>query len=55
MTINSLTNTSDNESFLQDFEAFALELLGNPEEMFPLYYMHCDMFSMFVLYSTYPP
>ena len=40
---------STDETCLQDF----LELLGNLGVMFPLYYMHSDIFSMFKSSTTY--
>ena len=33
-------------------EANASELLKNIEEMFPVYYIHSDMFSMYLLLHT---
>ena len=34
-------------TFFSNSEAFASELLENVEEMFPLYYTHSDMLSLF--------
>ena len=39
-----LTTTSYKDTFLQDFRAILKE---NPEEMFPLYYMHIAILSRF--------
>ena len=41
--VHDLLTTTSWETFLQDSEAFASELLENLEEMFPLYYMHSDI------------
>ena len=38
--------------FSSNSEALALQLLENIEEMFPLYYMHSDLFSMFTFSPT---
>ena len=46
----TLTNISNEERFFQNFllfQADASKLLKNLEEMFPLYYMHSDMFRLF--------
>ena len=46
--------TSNEETFLQYFfYQFALELLANLEEMFLLYYMHGDIFSLLESSTTY--
>ena len=39
------TTCINDETFLQDSEAFASELLKNTEETFPQFYMHRDIFS----------
>ena len=41
----SVTTQNGNKTFLQDLLACASELLGNLEELSPLYYKHSDVFS----------
>ena len=39
--------------FFSNSQTFSSNLLENPEEILPRYYMHSDMFSMFISSNTY--
>ena len=42
-----MTTTSNEKTFYTNSEANASELLENHEDMFPQYYIHCDVLSWF--------
>ena len=45
--IHTLQSVHIYSRFASNSEAFASELLGNPEDMFHRYYIHSDKFSTF--------
>ena len=51
---NLLLQVTKNMSsiFFSNSEAIPSELLENLKKMFPLYYMHSNVFSMLIIYST---